>query len=600
MKSIRAFAAAAVLAGLAVLPAHLCAKEPQVTGLAVRHRAGQTFLTWREVKVPGLKQPVEDGISAAALKKLRRRLEQAGAVRYRVYRSEKPIRSVRGLKPIAEVQPFSCWNADYYGIYPKGEHKALRYVIEDGAKPLAAGTGLYVHNPPKAGVGYYAVTVSAGGARDPIVGKGNSLSAGVKETVGRGVPVLQRIEKRNQWQYVSGGVTLNYYVRWESPPNCSEEGRGYDYLVAVPPKLAKPAPVGIHLHCWGGSLNGGYGWWYNAEKGHLLIASNQIPYDWWTGYHELYWKPKGGKDQWAKGVVRPYSQTRMLSFLAWVATKWDVDLKRTHVAGNSMGGSGSPMFAIRRGDRIAWAVGWVGVHVPAKTPQFKGSYERVYGKIDWGVKFEDGTNVWDHFSDVWYLRNNPKKETGFITFSNGKNDGGIGWPQAFEFWRALQETKRPHVFVWGQGGHGQRARMPVTLGERILEIDIRTDQTLPAFSNCSLDDNPGKGDPKDGDPKGQSNLYLYWETATIVDEPGRWEMTVSLIDKAPKDECTVDITPRRCQKLKVKPGEKVKWVCKPSKGGKQQTGQATADKHGLVTLEKVRIRKGGVRVRITR
>ena len=45
---------------------------------------------------------------------------------------------------------------------------------------------------------------------------------------------------------------------------------------------------GIHLHCWGGSLNGGYGWWYQAEQGHLLIASNQIPYDWWTGYHERY------------------------------------------------------------------------------------------------------------------------------------------------------------------------------------------------------------------------------------------------------------------------------------------------------------------------
>jgi len=40
------------------------------------------------------------------------------------------------------------------------------------------------------------------------------------------------------------------------------------------------------LHCWGGSLNGGYGWWYQAEQGHLLLASNQVPYDWWTGYHE--------------------------------------------------------------------------------------------------------------------------------------------------------------------------------------------------------------------------------------------------------------------------------------------------------------------------
>ena len=58
-------------------------------------------------------------------------------------------------------------------------------------------------------------------------------------------------------------------------------------VVAVPLNLKKPAPVGIHLHCWGASLNNGYGWWYKGDDGHILIASNQIPYDWWTGYHEL-------------------------------------------------------------------------------------------------------------------------------------------------------------------------------------------------------------------------------------------------------------------------------------------------------------------------
>ena len=73
------------------------------------------------------------------------------------------------MKPIAEVQPFSGWNADYYGIYPKPQQKALRYVIEDGAKPLAAGTGLYVHNPPKAGVGNYAVTLSDAAAKRPLL-----------------------------------------------------------------------------------------------------------------------------------------------------------------------------------------------------------------------------------------------------------------------------------------------------------------------------------------------------------------------------------------------------------------------------------------------
>ena len=587
------------LAALAALHAHagVAGADKQAGDLRAVHRAGQTLLTWREVDPPITK----DAIPAAELKKLLRDLDKKAGrkVRYRIYRASRRITSVEGLEPVAEVRALTCWNAEYHGIYPKPKQKARRYVVVEGKAPVPPGTGICAHNPEQAGQAWYAVTVSTDGRENRSIGTSNALPAPLRETVGRGVPVLQRVEKPKSFQYVKG-PTLHYYVRWESPPTCSVRGRAYDYVVAVPPKLARPAPVGIHLHCWGGSLNGGYGWWYNAEKGHILIASNQIPYDWWTGYHELYWDPPRTKERWSKGVVRAYSQRRMLAFLDWVATKWDVDLTRTHVAGNSMGGAGSPMFAIRWPDRIAWAVSWVGVHNPAKSPQFKGSYARVYGQPEWGVKFEDGTGVWDHFNDAWYLRKNPAKEIGFLTFSNGKNDGAIGWPQAVEFLRALQETRRPHLFVWGQGGHGQRATMPVSLGQRVLPIDVRTDQSLPAFSHCGLDDDPGGGDPKEGDPKGQVNLYLYWRTDDVVDEAGRWEMTVGLIDKAPKAECTVDVTPRRCQKFRPKPGAALKWTNTSLADKREiQTGRAKADKWGLVTLEKVRVTKGRNRLRIS-
>jgi hypothetical protein len=122
--------------------------------------------------------------------------------------------------------------------------------------------------------------------------------------VGPGPFILQRVEKPKEFSYISN-PELRFYVRFEAPPNCSIESRPYDYLVAIPPKLAKPAPVGIHLHCWGGSLTSGYGWWYNASKGAILIASNQIPYDWWTGYHELYGKGPRDQKPWGGGVVHP-------------------------------------------------------------------------------------------------------------------------------------------------------------------------------------------------------------------------------------------------------------------------------------------------------
>lgn len=48
-----------------------------------------------------------------------------------------------------------------------------------------------------------------------------------------------------------------------------------------------------------------------------------------------------------------------------------------------------------------------------------------------------------------------------------------------------------------------------------------------------------------------------------------------------------DVTPRRCQKFRAKPGQKFGWT--NTAGG---TGTIDADDHGLVTIEKVRIEPG--------
>ena len=509
---------------------------------------------------------------------------------------------MNGLKPLTESLPLSAWNVDYYGNAPKPEYRAFRYVVESGKEPVPPGIGIYVYNPQEAGKAYYAITAVINGREDTTATAANALRVPIDESVGPGLPVLQRIEKPESFQNVDN-PKLHYYVRWEAPSNSSILGKPFDYLVAIPPKLAKPPAVGIHLHAWGGSLNNDFAWWFNAEKGAILVSSNQTPYDWWTGYHEHLGTGRSPKtpDDWTSGVVRPYTQRRMLSFLDWVATQWGVDLTRTFAGGNSMGGAGSLMLALRFPERIAWAVSWVGVHIPSMSPTFRSSYEYVYGKPEWGVKFEDGAPVWDYFNDAWYLRRYPGKDIGFITFSNGKNDGAIGWPQAVEFYRALQETRQPHMFVWGQEGHNQRAQMPRGGGERVMPLDIRTNQSLPAFTHCSLDSNPGNGNPGDGDPSGQINCCLFWETNNIVDRPEQWEMTVGLVGEAPRDTATVDITPRRRQQFKTQPAAQFTWTNTSLDQNKViQSGRVVADKWGLVTLEKIVIGKKKNRLSISK
>jgi hypothetical protein len=133
-----------------------------------------------------------------------------------------------------------------------------------------------------------------------------------------------------------------------------------------------------------------------------------------------------------------------------------------------------------------------------------------------------------------------------------------------------------------------------------MPMDLRLDQSLPAFTACSLDDDPGGGDPGDGDPEGQANLYLFWETGDVVDRPERWEMTVGLVEKAPTDECTVDLTPRRLQHFKLKPGQEATWTnTSLADNAEFQTGRATAAQHGLVTLKSVNVTKSKNRIVLT-
>lgn len=562
----------------------------QATGLRAIHRQGQTFLTWIEVSdaATGLDQA---DIPVTRVIQLKQQLEARENLRYRIYRSSSPITSTNGLTAIADVAPMSAWNTEFYGVYPKPNQKALRYVIQEGQAPIAYNEGIGVVAPDAAGASYYAVTMVANGRENRAVTRENALQTAVMETVGSGVPVLQRVTRPASFQFVDGAV-INYYVRWESPPNSSVPGRPFDYLVAVPPGVRKPAPAGVHMHCWGGSLEDCFGWWFNGDKGTVFISSNEVPYDWWTGYHERIGtaSPPVSREDWQRGVVRPYSQRRMLSFLDWATVKFGLDPTRTFAAGSSMGGSGALMMAIRYPSRFAWAAGWVGIHVPAQSPTFKSSYESVFGQPEWGVRFEDGTPVWDYYDDVKYLRSHGAQDTGLLVFSNGKNDSSIGWQQAVDFFRALQDTRQPHVFVWGQDGHGQRTQMPAAGGERTLPIDITTQQTLPAFTHGSLDDDPGKGQPSDGAPTGQANLYLQWESVGVVDRTNGWEMTIGVSSNSPKDQCIVDVTPRRTTSFKPVPGERVFWT--NTRGNSViQSGEAVADQAGLVTLERVAVGK---------
>jgi hypothetical protein len=620
-----------------------------VTGEPDRHagarlKAGAVLLEVAGELSPGTYPALATGGDVDALRQAV--VKKHPTMTFRVRRSAEKITpaTIAKAQLVGECGFFTGWNSGYHQEGTRGA-PPLRYHVTDGGEEVPWGTGIYAHNPPAAGKAFYAVTVALGGEEDfSTLGKDNTSAEPVDETVGLGAPVLQWKETPQEWMYRSGTkenpIVRLIYTRWESWPDSSTPNKPIDYLVAIPPQRVEPAPVGLHLHCWGASLNGGYGWWHNGHKGAILIASNQIPYDWWTGYHEA----NGTCKTFGDGYVQPFTMNRTFAFLDWAARQWKdapdavrplwrkLDMTRVFSAGSSMGGSGAPMFAIRYGEGdpqlgtpgIGWCIAWVGVHIPAETPQFKGSYEGNYGPRNAAITMPDGkTSPWDFYSDVWWLTQNPTKETGFIMAGNSKDDGGIGWPQALKFARALQETRRPHLFNWSLGGHGVRT----VIGAN-FDLDVRTDQSLPAFTNCTLDGNVGTATPKtkeqvdaerarqeeekaagkrkeiqidpyDGDTVGTYNGHLWWKTEDVADTPEAWEMTVILQASAPKGECKVDLTPRRLQNFKTPKGAKFAYTVADVKGAGEPTkGQAVADDLGLLTLRQIPLVKGENRVRI--
>jgi len=188
-----------------------------VAALRVRHLGGQTFITWKD-PYPHL---ARERVTIQELREARAKADAHRQVRFRIYRSKKPITTaaIGEAEPVDEVDGFTAWNGEYYGVYPKPHQAAFRYVVWAGEGSVPPDTGVYVHKPADKGTAYYAVSVALNGEEDftlPIASKA------VEEQAGPGVPVLQRTVKPKAFVYVRN-PTIRYYVKWESPPVCKPD-----------------------------------------------------------------------------------------------------------------------------------------------------------------------------------------------------------------------------------------------------------------------------------------------------------------------------------------------------------------------------------------
>ena len=628
------------------------AKEPiqPVTQLKAIHQSGQTFLTWREIEDPvGADAPSFGDFDKAVLDARAKR-----QIVYRVYRHNEPITVANlGQAELAREVPeaTSCWNLrairntehPNQGTPTKnsplrpGYNLALiyvmtRYRITPDGEPLPRATGLAVFTVTQPGKRFYAVTASVN-SREGVaeLGAGAALPALVDEAPSKFHAIIYQrtvksdpkqtqacdIDVYNSWiepPYTNvPAVSETFLVRWRDLPGPIAEAKGQTAEdrrqttdrkkeqpdgQAPPPSSPAPRPASLlplmlNLGTYGGSATeAAEPGWHGARrhvKGALGLALTEGGL--WQGFHECIGTLRGYGD----GVVHNYPQRRVLAATAWALAQPDfaLDPERVSLWGQ-MGG-----WALRHGDVYAavmseghcnFAIG----KIPQQHGWKWGPYPK--GSTNWL-----GLDPWEYMNLPKWIRENPTTELpywlcwpAYGAYPNHTvgDFGFMPWPEMIH---AMASTKRAFAANWSTNGPGPIGPL------RDLVPRIRLRQSLPAFTHGSLDHSPGDGDHADSEKGSGINLYPIWEPETIVDEPDRWEVTLSLRDDCPYPDCTTDVTPRRCQKFRARPGDRFQWTCSALEGDPdRQTGSAVADRWGLVTVEKIVVARAKHRLAIIR
>ena len=592
-----------------------------VTELKALHQSGQTFLTWKEIEdIAGDDAPKFEDFDKAVLDaRAKRRLV------YRVYRHTEPITVANlGQAELAREVPevVSVWNLKAIrntehpnqgtptkhsplrpGYNLALNHEMARYRITNGAEPLPRATGLAVFTVTKPGKRYYAVTAAMDGReavaelaslKEPVDEKPSAFPAIVYQRTVSPDPKQKQacdVDVYNSWiepPYDNvPSVSETFIARWR------DLGRGGPMW---PPAsqgahAGAPLPLMLSLGTYGGSATeAGNPGWHGARrhvKNALVLALSEGSL--WQGFHECIGTLRGYDD----GVVHNYPQRRVVAAAAWAVAERDlfVDPERVSIWGQFAG------WALRHGDVFSAVMSnGHGNLVIGKVPQQHGWKWGPYPK---GSKNWLGVDQWEYMNLPKWIRENPTVELpywlcwpayGAYPSHTIGDFGFMPWPEMIH---AMASTKRAFAANWSSNGPGPVGPL------RDLVPRIRLHQSLPAFTNCSLDHSPGDGDHDDAEKGGGINLYQLWDPETLVDEPGRWEATLSLRDDCPYPECTTDLTPRRCQSFKAKPGGTFTWVV-VADGKELQAGASTADDWGLVTLKSVVLRKTRCRVTIAR
>jgi hypothetical protein len=562
---------------------------PSCGDLSARYRSGQTFLTWSEP--PGLT-----------------------GVRFQVRLHERPITEANvAAAQIAGdfIRPASAtdwWlNPETYGAPlepgPDGaKHfpEPQGWLLDEGGTRLDPQSGLFVHTvtPETAGARYYAVLAFSDGTgerADEIAPGVNSLAEPVTQSVAPVQPIWQGDPATKPDFAARPNLPLDLVLH-------AKRGRGGMEWLAF-----GSADLG-----WSDGLPFKFGAQVRGDSaivtptdrtwiGRLLTDDRDecqrltpAIHTFWFGYNDRVFDPQ----QMPEGRVVNFTERRLLWIIDWAQRTFGTDPSRTYCTGSSMGGCGTMSFAFRHPEVFAACSANVPIVAYDKGPG--GDSEFRLSSYTGGLAAPcEGSTVGERLDSTRFVLS-ATADLPFLVLANGRSDASIPWWKNPAFYRALDARRQGFVAAWNEGTHGEvEAQLPPDLRERMSLAWLHRfalDRSYLAFSNSSADADPGNGDKENGDSVGYMNRGLDFEV--LADEPGRYEARVLWYLDPAQLPATVDVTPRRVQGMKWKPGDVLTAAIA---GAETVRRDITVDDLGLATITAVELRSpDGVRIELRR
>jgi hypothetical protein len=320
------------------------------------------------------------------------------------------------------------------------------------------------------------------------------------------------------------------------------------------------------------------------------------------GYHEnhdifTYLTPSP-----TSGIVFNYTAARVAHTVNWCLKNFPVDTTKVYMYGYSMGAIGIVLNAFMIPEKVAAAI----INAPIfnmSSSNFLWYCDQLWGTFETNLMTNEGYTRNQRLNSCQMLSQKYTTSLPLMFTFCGKYDVNVGWSEKIAFYDSVNNTDHGGFHFWSPTNHSNTLAMWTPNFPNFSFITrYRTNLSYPAFSNFSLNDDPGDGTPANGDPIGSINGYLDWKD-DLKDSTEFYEITLFVKDLlttqgtlVAADSGTTDVTLRRLQNFSVPSGETVFW--ENSKNGIiVQQGSFTYN-NGLITIPQVKVFKDSSHLKV--